>query len=140
MNMNIHRFKSASLDMASRVFWFLTPQGRINRFVYLCVVIFLSLSSLATIIAMSNFVELAYHCDHIGLIILLYTVSFLCFSLACFGVYLFFIFSMKRLQDFSEAGYWAILLFVPGINILLVFYLLLMPGDPTRNAHGFSCD
>lgn len=115
---------------------FLMPLGRINRMIYLGSIVFLSVSATLATIAMANFAELAYICDRLWLIILLYSVSFLFFSLACLGAYLFLIFSMKRLHDFSESGYWAILLFVPVINALLVLYLLCMPGDAGRNQFG----
>lgn len=113
-----------------------SPQGRINRTFYLGSILFLSIFGALTGYAMVNFAEWAYICDKLWLIIFLYSFSFMFFSLACFGIYLFCIFSMKRLKDFSESGYWAILLFVPIINVLLLLYLLLMPGDPTRNAYG----
>ena len=119
-----------------KIMAFLMPLGRINRMFYLGCILFLSISATLATIAMANFAELAYICDKLWLIVLLYSVSFLFFSLACLGVYLFLIFSMKRLHDFSESGYWAILVFVPVINALLVLYLLCMPGDEGRNQFG----
>ena len=121
-----------------KVIGFLMPLGRINRVFYLSCILFLGVSAGLATLAMANFAELAYICDKLWLIILLYSVSFLFFSLACLGVYLFLIFSMKRLHDFSESGYWAILVFVPVINILLILYLLCMPGDAGRNQFGFE--
>lgn len=114
----------------------LMPQGRINRATYLGSIIFVGIFSILAAVAMVNFAEWAYFCNKIWHIFILYSCSFLFFLLACLGIYLFCICSMKRLNDFSEAGYWAILLFVPGLNVILLLYLLLMPGDSARNAFG----
>lgn len=114
----------------------LTPSGRINRKFYFGSIIFLLVFGALAVYAMMNFAEWAYFCDALWLIVLLYTGSFTCFTLASLSAYLFCVFSMKRLNDFSESGYWAVLLFVPVINALLLIYLLLMPGDSRRNVYG----
>jgi uncharacterized membrane protein YhaH (DUF805 family) len=42
----------------------------------------------------------------------------------------------RRLHDLDRSGWWAVLMFVPLINLLLLLYLLLMPGNNDVNGHG----
>nr|WP_229504990.1 DUF805 domain-containing protein [Massilia mucilaginosa] len=42
----------------------------------------------------------------------------------------------RRLDDLDRPRRWSLLLVVPGLNLLLVLYLLGAPGDPGANAHG----
>lgn len=121
--------KNNTANIFEKLMASLLPVGRINRLGYLNCIFFLSISGTISVIALTNFVGLTYFCDQLWLVILLHCFAFLFFGLTSVGLYLFFVFSMKRLHDFNESGYWAILLFVPLVNILLVLYLLLMPGD-----------
>ncbi|MBS3932920.1 MAG: DUF805 domain-containing protein [Truepera sp.] len=47
-----------------------------------------------------------------------------------------FSYSIRRLHDTGHSGYFALLLFVPLVNIALVLYLLVMPGTRGPNRYG----
>ncbi|OJJ12926.1 DUF805 domain-containing protein [Roseibium sp.] len=43
---------------------------------------------------------------------------------------------IKRLQDMGFSGFWALLIFVPGLNILMVLIVGFTPGVAEPNKHG----
>lgn len=46
----------------------------------------------------------------------------------------------KRIQDIGKSGLFAVLLFVPLINIVVFFVLCLYPGDAGANTYGRTTD
>src|SRR5690606_37567027 len=53
-------------------------------------------------------------------------------------VYLYFhiVFIARRLHDLNRSGGWMLLMLIPGINLLFLFYLLLVPGTRGPNRFG----
>jgi uncharacterized membrane protein YhaH (DUF805 family) len=47
-----------------------------------------------------------------------------------------FSFNVRRLHDIGQSGWFALLLFVPFINILMVIALLFVSGENKKNAYG----
>ncbi len=43
---------------------------------------------------------------------------------------------IKRLQDIGQSGFLALLIFVPGLNILMVIFLGFAPSQAEANRHG----
>lgn len=43
---------------------------------------------------------------------------------------------IKRLQDIGHSGFWALLIFLPGVNILMVVILGFMPSQAQPNRSG----
>lgn len=44
--------------------------------------------------------------------------------------------AVRRLDDLDRSRWWSLLLAVPGVNVLLVGYLLCAPGNPEANLRG----
>lgn len=57
---------------------------------------------------------------------------------ALYGGMMYFVvvFSVRRLHDFEQTGWLAILLFVPIANLILPLVLWLVPGTPGANRYG----
>lgn len=43
-------------------------------------------------------------------------------------------FSVRRLRDFGQSGWWAILTFVPTLNFIFFLFLIMYPGTPTTGS------
>lgn len=54
-------------------------------------------------------------------------VASICFNLA---------FIIARLRDADKSGWWSLIAFIPFVYLLVVFYLLVVPGTPRRNRFG----
>lgn len=44
--------------------------------------------------------------------------------------------AVRRLHDFNQSGWWAVLLFVPGVNLLFLLALMAIPGTEGENRFG----
>lgn len=53
-----------------------------------------------------------------------------------FSIFLDVVSTIKRLHDIGESWIGSLLLFVPFINIILILYLLVKPGQKGENKHG----
>ncbi|NHZ78683.1 DUF805 domain-containing protein [Massilia sp. CCM 8695] len=42
----------------------------------------------------------------------------------------------RRLRDLGQPGWWTLILLLPPINLLLIGFLLVRPGDASRNRYG----
>ena len=49
---------------------------------------------------------------------------------------LWFMFAIQRLHDIDQPGWLSLFYLVPFLNVLFLFYLLLMPGDKVKNRFG----
>lgn len=45
-------------------------------------------------------------------------------------------YGVRRLHDFDKTGWWYLLSFVPGANLVMGLVLLLAPGTPGANTYG----
>lgn len=79
------------------------------------------------------------------LILFLYLVSFLrdivLLNLIFFIFYLFIIgvtlsVLVSRLHDFNRTGWWALLIFIPIVNLILFTMLFFVPGNKNKNKYG----
>ncbi|MEM9633496.1 MAG: DUF805 domain-containing protein [Pseudomonadota bacterium] len=43
---------------------------------------------------------------------------------------------IKRLQDIGHSGFWALLIFVPFLNLIMVFFVGFAPSQAEPNRHG----
>ena len=50
--------------------------------------------------------------------------------------YFSFVFTIRRLHDRNHSGWLSILLLIPGVNLIFVFYLLFAKGDIRTNRYG----
>lgn len=46
--------------------------------------------------------------------------------------------TIRRLHDLNKSGWWVLLFFIPYVDIVFSFYLLLMPGTNGINRYGFD--
>ena len=44
--------------------------------------------------------------------------------------------AVRRLHDFNQSGWWAVLLFVPGVNLIFLLALMVIPGTEGENRFG----
>lgn len=44
--------------------------------------------------------------------------------------------AVQRLHDIGRSGWWALLMLIPLVNVVLALYLLFAPGDPYDNEYG----
>jgi uncharacterized membrane protein YhaH (DUF805 family) len=51
-------------------------------------------------------------------------------------LYLFMVNHVKRLHDLNKSGWWALLFFVPFVNVVFLFYLFLAKGQAKDNQYG----
>ncbi|MHB0865461.1 MAG: DUF805 domain-containing protein [Minisyncoccota bacterium] len=66
-------------------------------------------------------------------------VPFLVFAVIyLFGCFLLLSFIVRRLHDFGKSGLIALLYFVPIVNLLLLYVLLVKKGDESDNKFGIS--
>lgn len=63
-------------------------------------------------------------------------ITILIFAFYTFAVYLIVVFGIKRLHDRNHTGWLIVLMFIPGVNVLLILYLLCAPGDQRINRFG----
>lgn len=56
------------------------------------------------------------------------------FTLAFF--YLYITFMIRRLHDVNQTGWFALLIFIPLVNLILALYLLFAPGTQGENNYG----
>jgi len=42
----------------------------------------------------------------------------------------------RRLHDFDKSGWWYLLMFIPFVNVVMAFVLLLAPGTQGANSYG----
>lgn len=103
----------------------LTPGLRIGRLRYLARLLLVSLCFLgvsvgATILLFGDWVSLA-------LIIL---------AVASVFVSLVYLFTIQRLHDCGCTGWVALLLLIPGVNVLLLLTVCVYPGDRADNRYG----
>ncbi|WP_297583423.1 DUF805 domain-containing protein [Roseibium sp.] len=59
-------------------------------------------------------------------------LPFLFFALQWFELALV----IKRLQDIGHSGFWALLIFVPFLNLIMVLFLGFVPSQAEPNRHG----
>lgn len=54
------------------------------------------------------------------------------------SIFMYFvtIFNVQRLHDLNESGWWVLLTFIPGINILPFTCILCLPGSDDKNNYG----
>jgi len=52
-------------------------------------------------------------------------------------LYFFIVLVSRRLHDLNKSGWWMLLLFIPVLNILFLFYLLLAVGNTGPNQYGW---
>lgn len=45
-------------------------------------------------------------------------------------------YGVRRLQDFDKNGWWYLLAFIPGVNLVMALILLLAPGTQGPNSYG----
>ena len=64
----------------------------------------------------------------------LHTIFMVLFSIAYF--YGILLITVRRLHDTEHSGWWTLCSFIPVVNLLLFFYLILRSGSVSTNAYG----
>lgn len=63
---------------------------------------------------------------------------FLGVILGLIWLYIFFVQSMKRLQDMNKNGWWYLMLFIPFFNVLFFLYVIFSDGTVGSNRYGMD--
>jgi uncharacterized membrane protein YhaH (DUF805 family) len=61
-------------------------------------------------------------------------IAFIIFSVRYFGA------TARRLHDVGQCGWWALLLWIGPLNLIMVIYLCIKEGDRMTNSHGSISD
>lgn len=63
---------------------------------------------------------------------------FLWATLHISSIYTFFIFIIRRLHDLNRSGWWSVLILIPIVQVLFLFFIFVAPGSFHDNQYGSS--
>ncbi len=109
-----------------------TTNGRTDRLQYLYNVIFVSIA-LLLVCSQVGYLEY-YNNDKVDNIIQITMPLSMPYILI--ALYFMFMTYVRRLHDLNKSGLWILLIFIPGINIILKLILFFMPGSDSENDYG----
>jgi len=116
-----------------KIFW---PDGRISRFRYLMSVVLGFIGISMAICVMKYLLSYAMHPDDLMTFIVILVMSLLALVKIALSALVLVMLSIKRLHDINESGIWTFMLLLPPLGILLMIFLMIVPGYPFRNQHG----
>ena len=111
-----------------------SPKGRIGRLKYLGMVLALNLSFAAWFLFYSVFLELAPSEETVDIITGIFVT--ILFVMLLFGTVFSFIFMIKRLHDLCASSWFSVLSLVFIVNMFMLLFLLLWPGNKGSNKFG----
>lgn len=101
---------------------FISSEGCIGRIAFTIRIIVLALITLSITRVAINYFDHWHHGNYSPL------GPFVGIVVAVFCLLISLMQFLKRLRDMGKPAYWSLLMFVPGINLLLLVYMALAPG------------
>lgn len=116
-----------------KAFW---PDGRASQFRYAVGMILCLISMSMAILAIKYLLNYSMSSEDMVAFIIVFSMSLLACIKIVLSVWAMVMLSIKRLHDINESGIWTFMLLVPPLGILLIIFLLVVPGYSFRNQYG----